>query len=87
VVLAVGGASLQLIATKARLSAVQAQAIADQAADRLKAGLALRVDATRSRVQLQTEEQRLPALEADLETQKLRLARIPTREAMQRWQS
>jgi outer membrane protein TolC len=81
VALAVGGAYLQLIATKARLSAAQAQvdtarAIADQAADRLKAGLAPRIDATRSRVQLQTEEQRSRALQADLESQKLRLARI-----------
>jgi outer membrane protein TolC len=80
VVLAIGGAYLQLIATKARLSAAQAQvdtarAIADQAADRLTAGLASRIDATRSRVQLQTEEQRLRALQADLETQKLWLAR------------
>jgi outer membrane protein TolC len=92
VVLAIGGAYLQLIATKARLSAAQAQvdtarAIADQAADRLTAGLASRIDATRSRVQLQTEEQRLRALQADLETQKLWLARslaCPWASAMRR---
>jgi len=81
VVLAVGGAYLQLIATRARINSAQAQvntaqAIADQATDRLKAGLAPRIDATRSRVQLQTEEERLRALQADLESQKLRLARI-----------
>jgi len=81
VVLAVGGAYLQLLSTKARISAAQAQvntagAISDQAADRLKAGLSPRIDASRARVQLQTEEQRLRSLEAELETQKLRLARI-----------
>jgi outer membrane protein TolC len=81
VVLAVGGAYLQLIATRARIDSAQAQvntaqAIADQAADRLKAGLAPRIDASRSRVQLQNEEERLRALQADLESQKLRLARI-----------
>lgn len=81
ITLAVGGAYLQLVATRARISAVQAQvntaqAIADQAADRLRAGLAPRIDATRARVQLQTEQERLRALDADLATQKLRLARI-----------
>lgn len=81
VVLAVGGAYLQLIATQARVSAAQAQvetsrAIDQQAADRLAAGLAARIDVTRSQVQLQTEQQRLRSLRADLDTQKLRLARI-----------
>lgn len=81
IVLAVGGAYLQLIATKARISSAAAEvetskAVAQQAEDRLKAGLAPRIDASRSRVQLQTEQQRLRALQADLETQKLRLARI-----------
>ena len=79
--LAVGGAYLQLIATQARVSAAQAQvetsrAIDQQAADRLAAGLAARIDVTRSQVQLQTEQQRLRSLRADLDTQKLRLARI-----------
>ncbi len=81
IVLAVGGAYLQLIATQARIDATTAQvvssrAIFQQAADRLAAGLATRVDVTRSQVQLQTEQQRLRSLQADLETQKLRLARI-----------
>jgi outer membrane protein TolC len=81
VVLAVGGAYLEMSATNARIAAAKAQvdtarAIADQAEDRLKAGLAPRIDATRSRVQLQTQEQHLRSLVADLETQKLRLARI-----------
>ena len=81
IVLAVGGSYLQLLATGARMQAAQSQivsfqAIYQQAADRLTAGLATRVDVTRSQVQLQTEQQRLRSLQADLATQKLRLARI-----------
>jgi outer membrane protein TolC len=81
IVLAVGGSYLQQVATKARIDATAAQvevsrAIYKQAADRLEAGLVSRVDVTRSQVQLQTEQQRLRSLEADLETQKLNLARI-----------
>jgi outer membrane protein TolC len=81
IVLAVAGSYVQLIATQARISAAKAQvetsrAIYQQAADRFAAGLNARLDATRSKVQLQTEEQRLRSLQADLETQKLRLARI-----------
>ena len=81
IVLAVGGSYLQLLATGARVQAAQAnvtsfQAIYKQAADRLAAGLATRVDADRSQVQLQTEQQRLRSLQADEETQKLRLARL-----------
>jgi outer membrane protein TolC len=81
VVLAVAGSYLQIVATKARIAAATAQvetsqAIYVQAADRFAAGLNARIDATRSQVQLQTERQRLRSLQADLETQKLRLARI-----------
>ncbi len=81
IVLAVGGSYLQLTATKARMDATAAQvevskAIYKQASDRLDAGLVSRVDVTRSKVQLQTEQERLRSLEADLETQKLSLARI-----------
>ena len=81
VVLAVGGSYLQLIATETRIDSTAAQVqtdrtIYEQAADRLKAGLNARIDVTRSQVQLQTEQQRLRSLQADLETQKLALARI-----------
>ena len=81
IVLAVGGSYLQLIATQARVQAAQAQvesarAVAKQAADRFAAGVAVRVDQTRAQVQLQTEEQRLRSLQADRDTQKLRLARV-----------
>ncbi len=81
IVLAVGGSYLQLTATEARVQAASgdvktSQAIYDQAAHRFDAGLANRVDANRAEVQLRTEQQRLRALQADRETQKLRLARI-----------
>jgi outer membrane protein TolC len=81
IVLAVGGSYLQLLSTEAREQAAIAQektdeAIATQAEDRLKAGLATRVDAMRARVQAQVEAQRRRSLEADVESQKLKLARI-----------
>lgn len=81
VVLAVAGTYVQLIATNARIEAADAEvqtarAIYSQASDRFALGLAARIDVTRSQVQLQTEEQRLRSLQADLETQKLRLSRI-----------
>ncbi|WP_263359879.1 TolC family protein [Acidicapsa ligni] len=81
IVLAVSGSYLQQVSTMARIEATAAQvevsrAIYKQAVDRLAAGLVPRVDVTRSQVQLQTEEQRLRQLQADLETQKLNLARI-----------
>ena len=81
VVLAVGGSYLQLLATQARTDAAAAQveiarAIAKQAEDRLQAGLATRVDAMRAQVQTQTEAQRLRSLQADRDTQKLKLARL-----------
>ena len=81
IVLAVAGSYLQLLATGARVEAATAQvksfsAIHQQAADRRTAGLATRVDADRSLVQLQTQRQRLRSLQADQQTQSLRLARI-----------
>ena len=81
IVLAVAGSYLQLLATLARVEAAGSQvetfaAIYQQASDRLQAGLATRVDATRAKVQLQTQQQRLRSLQADVETQKLKLARI-----------
>jgi outer membrane protein TolC len=81
VVLAVGGSYLQLLATNARIRAAQAQvdtsrAIYQQAKDRFALGLASRIDVSRPQVQLQVEELRLRSLQADLETQSLRMARI-----------
>jgi outer membrane protein TolC len=81
VVLAVGGTYLELIATNARIDSARAQvessrAVNKQAADRLRSGVAARIDASRTRVQLQTDQQRLRSLQADLDRQKLTLARI-----------
>jgi outer membrane protein TolC len=81
VVLAVSGSYLQLIAANARIVAAAAQvessrAIFQQASDRLSSGLNARIDATRSQVQLQIDQQRLRSLQADRDTQKLRLARV-----------
>ncbi len=81
IVLAAGGTYLQVTATAARLQASKAQTVSSravyiQARDRFEAGLAPRLDATRAQVQLQTEEQRTLSLQADLDTEALRLARI-----------
>jgi outer membrane protein TolC len=81
IVMAVAGSYLQMITTQSRVDAAKAQvvssqAIFKQAQDRLDAGLATRVDVTRSQVQLQTEQERQRSLQADLDTQKLRFARI-----------
>jgi outer membrane protein TolC len=81
IVLAVAGSYLQLISTDARVVAAEAQvatsrAIYQQAADRFEAGLAARVDRDRAQVQYQTEQQRLRSLQADRDTQKLKLSRL-----------
>ena len=81
IVLAVAGSYLQLISTDARVGAAKAQvetyrAIYKQAADRFDAGFAARIDRDRVQVQYQTEQQRLRSLQADFDTQKLRLARL-----------
>jgi outer membrane protein TolC len=81
VVLAVAGTYMELLATRARITASEAEVetsrtIYQQAEDRHGAGLAARIDVTRSQVQLQVEEQRLRSLQASLETQRLRFARI-----------
>lgn len=81
VVLAVGGAYLEITASNARVIAAAAEvetarAVYQQAADRLTAGLDARIDVTRSQVELQIDQQRLRSLQADVDTQKLRLARI-----------
>ncbi len=81
IVMAVGGSYLQVGASAARVNVARAQvgtaeAIYKQAADRNAAGLNARIDATRSRVELQTQQQRLLSLQADFEKQKLTLARV-----------
>jgi outer membrane protein TolC len=81
ITLAVGGSYLQVRAAEARVTAARAQvtssqAVYQQAADRLRSGLNARIDADRTQVQLQTDQQRLRSLQADLERQKLNLSRV-----------
>ncbi len=81
VVLAVGGSYLQTVATAARVESQRAQvanadAINRQAQVRKEAGTNARIDVTRSAVELQTEQQRLSTLDAELQKQKIALARL-----------
>jgi outer membrane protein TolC len=80
VVLAVAGGYLQNVATAARIDSQRAQvagaqAVYDQAQIRKTAGTNARIDVMRTLVELQTQKQRLNALESDWRTQKLALAR------------
>ena len=81
VVLAVGGTYLQVIADAARVESQRtqvkySQAVFDQASTQLEAGTNTRIDVSRSRVQLQTEQERLNSIEADYKQHKLALARL-----------
>jgi outer membrane protein TolC len=81
VVLAAGGTYLQTLATAARVESQRAQvqnaqAIYNQALVRKQAGTNSKIDVMRSLVELQTEQQRLASLEADLRKQKITFARI-----------
>jgi outer membrane protein TolC len=81
VVLAAGGAYLQVIAAQARVRSAQAQidtaqALFKQTQDRRAVGLNPQIDVNRSQVQLQTEQQRLMSLQNDLAKQKINLARL-----------
>jgi len=81
VVLAVGGAYLQTVASKARLNSARAQletanALYQQTSERRKVGIAAQVDVNRSLVQQETQQQRVATLENDLAKQKINLARL-----------
>lgn len=81
VVLAAGGAYLQVQAAEARVRSAQAQidtaqALFKQTQDRRAVGLNPQIDVNRSQVQLQTEQQRLMSLENDVAKQKINLARL-----------
>lgn len=81
VVLAVAGAYLQTIATDARVGSQRAQvnnaqAVYHQAEVRKEAGTNARIDVTRTLVELQSQQQRLNALESDLKKEKLAFARL-----------
>jgi outer membrane protein TolC len=81
VVLAVGGAYLQVIAAGARVRSARAQletanALYDQTLQQRKVGVVAQVDADRSEVQMLTQKQRLVSLQNDLAKQKINLARM-----------
>jgi outer membrane protein TolC len=80
VTLTVGNAYLQVIETTSRIEAQQAQvrnaqALYDQAAEEYQAGTSPRIDATRTEVQLHTEEYNLSVARNSFAIAKLTLAR------------
>ena len=80
VVLAVGYAYLQTIASSARVDTAQAQvdtaqALYNQAFDQVNAGTSPAIDGLRAQVELKTRQQQLIAAKNALEIQKLTLAR------------
>ncbi len=81
VVLAVGGAYLQVIAAGARVESAKAQletanALYQQIAQQRSVGLLAQIDVNKSQVQMLTEKQRLASLQNDLAKQKINLARL-----------
>lgn len=81
VVLAVGYTYLQAIADEARIVTAEAQvktaqALHDQASDRVKAGTSPAIDALRAKVELQTRQQQLIQARNNLAIQKLTVARV-----------
>lgn len=81
VVLAVAGAYLQVLASQARIDSARAQletakALFKQTDERRQAGLNAQIDSNRSRVQMQTQQQRVTTIENDLAKQKINLARL-----------
>jgi outer membrane protein TolC len=81
VVLAVGGAYLQVIAAKARVDSAHAaldtaNAVYQQTLQMRGVGVAAQVDVDRSEVEALTQQQRLLSLENDLSKQKINLARM-----------
>ena len=81
IALAVTGAYLQVISSASRVDSARAQLATaqetyKQAVDRHNAGVAARIDVTRSQVELQTEQQRLTSVENDLAKQKIAFSRL-----------
>jgi outer membrane protein TolC len=81
VVLAVGNAYLQAIASAARIETSDAQvqnaqALYNKAVDQQKAGLTPSIDTLRAQVELQTRQQQLISARNDFAKQKLSLARV-----------
>lgn len=81
VVLAVGGAYLQVISAKAKVDSARAQldtanALFQQSSQQRAVGVVSQVDVNRSQVQALTQQQRLFSLQNDLAKQKINLARL-----------
>ena len=81
VVLAVGYTYLQAIADEARIETAEAQvrtaqALYDQAMDRINAGTSPDIDGTRSKVELQTRQQQLIEAKNTFAIQKLTVGRV-----------
>src|SRR5260370_11355953 len=81
VVLAVGGAYVQVIAAQARVISARAQldtanALFQQASERRAVGLLAQIDVNRSQVQGLTQQQRIGSLQNDLSQQTINLARL-----------
>ncbi len=81
VVLAVGGAYLEVLADKARVQSALAQldtanALYRQASQQRDVGVVAKVDVDRSQVQALTQQQRVTSFQNDLAKQKINLARM-----------
>ncbi len=81
IVLAVGGAYLQVIAANARLESARAQletstALYQQTTQQLQFGRAAQIDVNRSHVEVLLDQQRLFTLQNELAKQKINLARL-----------
>jgi outer membrane protein TolC len=81
VVLAAGGAYLQVIAAKARVLSAQAQletatAVYQQTQMQFQFGKVPQIDVNRSQVEVLTQQQRLVSLQNDVAKQKINLARL-----------
>lgn len=92
VVLAVGTAYLQVIASQSRLETAQAQlevakTLEDQTANQVRSGISPEIDGFRATVQRQTDEQRVTVAQANLEKDKLTLSRLIGLPGGQRYQT
>jgi outer membrane protein TolC len=81
VILTVGGVYFQAIADEARIETAEAQvqtaqSLFDQATDQVHAGTAADIEALRTKVELQTRQQRLIEAKNDLAIQKITVARV-----------
>jgi outer membrane protein TolC len=81
VVLAAGTAYLQVISSQARLNTAKAQlevarTLEEQTANQVRSGLSPEIDGFRSTVQRQTDEQRVTVAQANVDKDKLTLARL-----------